>query len=79
MLATVLPCAVMAQDSKRLTIDIPADLHDAFFLKCVTAKPRTTMKNRVIEFIAKEVGKPVPKIVDRRKMTREQRDKHDAR
>ena len=59
---------VLAWDRmKRLTIDIPDELHEAFFLKCVTAKPRMTMKQRMIEFIAKDTGKPVPKVADGRK------------
>jgi hypothetical protein len=64
---------------KRLELDIPDDLHEAFLSKCFNAKPRTTMKQKVIEFIAKETGKPVPKMVDKRKMTRAEREALDAR
>jgi hypothetical protein len=66
-------------NNKRMTIDVPADLHDAFFLKCFHAKPRVTMKQRIIELIAKETGRPAPKFVDRRKMTKAEREKADKR
>ena len=35
------------------------------------------MKQRIIELIAKETGRPVPRFVDRRKMTKAEREKHD--
>lgn len=72
---TALTFEDMAHGFKRLTIDVPEDLHEAFLRKCFNAKPRVTMKQRIIEFVAKETGKPVPKMVDRRKLTREERDK----
>lgn len=61
--------------AKRLTIDVPDDLHEAFLRQCFNAKPRTTMKHRIIEFMAKETGKPMPKMVDRRKLTMKEREK----
>ncbi len=65
----------MAKDFKRFTIDLPPDLHEAFLRKCFNAKPRTTMKHRIIEFIAKETGRPVPEITDKRKLTLAERAK----
>lgn len=73
MVFTALPFDAMA-DTKRLTIDIPEELHELFLRKCFNAKPRTTMKARLIEFIAKDVGKPVPKFIDRRKLTALERE-----
>ncbi len=55
---------------KRLTIDVPDDLHEAFLRKCFLSKPRETMKQKIIAFIAHETGKPVPKSIDRRKLTK---------
>jgi hypothetical protein len=76
MLMGVLSFGLMADEKhKRMTIDMPPDLHDAFFLKCFQSKPRVTMKQRLIELIAKEVGRPVPKFVDRRKLKKGERGK----
>ncbi len=74
-MATVLPFDFMAEGFKRLTIDLPEDLHEAFLRKCFNAKPRTTMKEQVIAFIAEQTGKPMPKLIDRRKLTLAERDK----
>lgn len=74
---TALPFDAMAHGLKRLTIDLPEDLHEAFLRKCFNAKPRTTMKARIIEFIADETGRPMPKLIDRRKLTRDEREKLD--
>lgn len=74
---TGIPFDLMSEGFKRLTIDLPEDLHEAFLRKCFDAKPRQTMKQRIIAFVAQETGKPVPKLVDRRKLTREERDKLD--
>jgi hypothetical protein len=64
----------MAEDDARLTISIPEDLHEAFKTKCFLAKPRVSMTDRIIEFIAREVGREPPKRIDRRKLTRDQRE-----
>jgi hypothetical protein len=74
---TVLPFDAMQDGLKRLTIDIPEDLHEMFVRKCFLATPRQTMKQRIIEFIAHEVGREPPKLVDRRKMNRDEREKYD--
>jgi hypothetical protein len=75
MLMGVLSFGLMADEkNKRMTIDIPADLHDAFFLKCFQNKPRVTMKQRLIELISKELGRPAPKFVDRRKLKKGERE-----
>lgn len=63
--------------NKRMTIDVPADLHDAFFLRCFQAKPRVTMKQRIIELIAKETGRPAPVTVDKRRMKKAEREAYD--
>lgn len=61
---------LMKEGISRITVELPEDLHEAFLRKCFLAKPRTTMRHRLIEFIAKETGLPVPKLVDRRKLPR---------
>jgi hypothetical protein len=69
----------MATEDARLTISIPPDLHEAFKTKCFLAKPRVTMTDRILEFIAHEVGRPTPKRIDRRKLNRDQREAMDRR
>lgn len=71
-----LTCLVMPVDenTKRLTIELPADLHEAFQRKCFLAKPRVTMKERIIGFIAKETGLPMPEMIDKRKLTLPERE-----
>jgi hypothetical protein len=78
MLGTVLPWDVM-DDVQRLTIDVPSDLHEAFKTKCFLSKPRVSMKQRLLEYMAKETGRPVPRLIDRRKLTRDEREKLDRR
>ncbi len=78
MFTTALTFVRMATGNTRLTIDVPDDIHEAFKVKCFLAKPRTNMKDRLVAFMAAETGKPVPKFVDRRKLTREQREKLDG-
>ena len=77
MMSIALPFDVMADGTKRLTIEVPEDLHEAFLRKCFLEKPRATMKDRIIAFMAAETGKPVPKSIDRRKLTREERERLD--
>lgn len=79
MVSTVLAFGLMAEANteKSLTIKLPADLHDAFFLKCFQSKPRVTMKQRIADLIARDVGLPPHRFVDRRKMTQAERDKLD--
>jgi hypothetical protein len=54
-------------------------LHELFVRKCFLATPRQTMKQRIVDFIAREVGREPPKMVDRRRMTRDERNKFDER
>lgn len=75
MRKTALSSGPMADGMKRLTIELPEDLHDAFFQQSVLSRPRRTMRERIVEFIAKETGRPIPKMVDRRKLTRDEREK----
>lgn len=64
---------------KRLTIDVPDDLHEAFLRKCFLASPRQTMKEKIIAFMAHETGKPMPKMIDRRKLTQAEKNAMDAK
>jgi hypothetical protein len=42
----------------RVTVDLPADLHDTFSTKCFLSRPRLRM-NHVLERLVREwVGKP---------------------
>lgn len=75
MFTTALPFPAMPQTRPgmtRVTFEIPADMHEAFLRKCFLAKPRTTMRHRFIEFLAKETGLPMPTLIDHRKLPRKQ-------
>jgi hypothetical protein len=61
----------------RLTLEIPDDFHEE--LRRICFEERTTMKDIIIELLAKRLGKPVPKFVDRRRLTLEERRKLEKR
>ena len=70
--ALMFPC--MRTNEARLTITLPEDLHEAFKTKCFLAKPRISMTDKILEFVARDVGREPPKLVDKRKLNREQRE-----
>ncbi len=44
--------------TKRITIDLPEDLHETFSTKCFLNKPRLRMNAVVLDLIREWVGKP---------------------
>lgn len=72
LLALSFPC--MRNDEARLTITLPEDLHEAFKTKCFLAKPRVSMTDRLVEFVARDVGREPPKRIDKRKLSRKERE-----
>lgn len=67
----------MAIEKKRLTIELSPELHEKFLAKCFHSKPRRTMRQVILDFIAEQVGEPHPVLIDRRKLTRDQRAAFD--
>jgi hypothetical protein len=66
-------------DEKRLTVEVPEDIHQAFLIKSLTEKPRRSMKDRLVAFMASQVGIAYTPAVDRRKLNRKQREELERR
>lgn len=78
-MTVVLPFRSMRPGNKRLTIDVPEDVHEAFKRYCFLKKPRVDMKDVMVAFICKTVGMPVPEDVDRRKLPKSDRPPESSR
>lgn len=67
---------VMQPGFKKLTLELPEDFHENLRRFCFDNK--TTMKEIVSELLAQRFHWPMPKFVDRRKLTMAQREAYDA-
>ncbi len=66
-------------DEKPLTIKVPEEIHQAFLIKSLTEKPKRSMKERLVEFMASQVGMKPPANIDRRRLTRKEREELERR
>ena len=66
-------------DEKPLTIKVPEDIHQAFLIKSLTEKPKRSMKDRLVAFMASQVGMQYEPPVDRRKLKHKEREALDRK